>query len=112
MHSRRAEVGVDQQGALAELGKDDGEVGREIGATLAALGTENRQHLALLGPVEPAQHQLAADRAQLLDARAERLIRGDDLVAQAALLARHLAQVGVGELARQRELDVGFADEA
>jgi hypothetical protein len=43
---------------------------------------------------------------------AERLVRGDDLVAQAALLAGHLAQVGVRELPRQRELDLGLADQA
>jgi hypothetical protein len=67
--ARRAHVGVDEQGAFAELGEDDGEIRRQVGAALAALGADDRQHLAFLGAVEPAQHELAADRPQLLDAR-------------------------------------------
>jgi hypothetical protein len=69
-------------------------------ARFAALRADDRQHLALLGAVEPAQHELAADGAQLLDAGAERLVRGDELFAERARLARLGAQVRVGELSR------------
>src|SRR5450755_21181 len=109
--ARLTHVGVDEKRALAELREDDREIGRQVGTPFAALRADDGEHLALLGAIEPAQHELAADRAQLLDARAERLIGGHQLVAQRVSIAWRLAQVGVGELARQRELDVGFADQ-
>ena len=111
MLTRLAHVGVDQQRALAELREDDRQVGGEIAAPFAALGADDGQHLAFLGAVEPAQHQLAADGSDLFDARAERLVGGDEVVAELARVAWLLAQVGVGELARQRELDVRLADQ-
>ena len=65
----------------------------------------------MIGLLEPSQHQLAADRAHLVDPRAERLVGRDQLVTHVALAVGR-AQVGVVELPRQREVHVGGADQA
>ena len=95
-----AQVGIDEQGSLPELRKDDREVRCEVAAPLAALGADDGQDLPLIGLVEPAQHELAADGAQLLHTRTERLVRGNEFVADGLLVTRRFAQISVGELTR------------
>jgi hypothetical protein len=58
---------------------------------------------------EPAQHQLAADRAQRLDLGRERLVGGDQLRRQPGLA---FLQIRIGKLTRQHLLDVLFAHQA
>jgi hypothetical protein len=69
--ARLAQVGVDQQGLLAELGKHHRQVGREHRHAVARIDPDHGQRAPPAR--EPAQHQLAAHGAQLLDLRAERL---------------------------------------
>jgi len=47
--TRLTHVGIDQQGALAELREDDRQIRGEITASLATLRADDGQNLALLG---------------------------------------------------------------
>ena len=104
---RRAQVRIDQQGLLAELGKDHGQVGGKDGCAIVRIDTHHHQRL--VAACEPAQHQLAADGAQGFDLLAKWLVRGKQLVRKVAGAAR---QVGIIELAREYLLDIGFGDQA
>ena len=75
-----AQIGIDQQRALAELGEDDRQVGGDEAAALAGVRAEHRQCPATAIDVEPAKQQLAAQGAQLLDDQTERVERGDFLI--------------------------------
>ena len=100
-----AQVRINQKRAFAQLREDDRQIGRQVTAALAPGCANDGQYLALFGFVEPAHHELAANCSQLINQRAERLISGDQLSTQGLLLI-HRAQVGIGKLPGQRELDV------
>jgi hypothetical protein len=61
---RVAQVTVDDQGALADLGEDHAEVGADEALAVAAVDAGDRQRGAARRAVEPAGHELAAQAAQ------------------------------------------------
>lgn len=104
-----AQVGVDDEGALAELREDDAEVGGDPGAAFVPAGAGDGEGFLLGAGVEPAQHELAAQGAERFDLRGERLVGGDHGGLDGALPG---GEVGVVELAQQGLFNVGVGDEA
>src|SRR4029078_3840833 len=114
---RRAEVGIDQKGALAELAEGGAQVGGDESAAFARAGAADGKRAAAGGRVEPADEELRANGAQLFHDRVERIPGGDEVLADAVrsrdevgefvLLGERFAQVGVGD---QVELDRRLAE--
>jgi len=100
----RAHVGIDQQGALAQLRKQHRQVGCDIAATITTLGAGNRQCRTLHTGTKPAHHQLTTQGTQGFNLFAERIIGRDNLFADAAFTT---AQVRIGKLAGQGKIDIG-----
>jgi hypothetical protein len=106
--ARLAQVGVDDQRALAHLREQHGQVGGDVAAAFAGAGADDGER-GLRGVVlEPAQHQLRAQAAQVLDGRAVRLVRGDQVLAQAGIRR----QAGVAELQGERLAHVLVGEQA
>ena len=77
MLSRRAQIGVDQKRAFAELRKNDRKVRGHIAASFAGAGTDDRQHPVPHPGIGPTDHQLGPKRPELLGARVKRLVSDD-----------------------------------
>jgi hypothetical protein len=75
------------------------------------LGADDGQRLAAGSLVEPAQHELGADGAQLFGARPEGFVGGHQLPREGLRIRPMNGQIRVGELLGERELDVRLADE-
>ena len=107
--ARMAQVGVDDEGALAQLREDHAEVGGDPRASFVPAGAGDGEGFLLGAGVEPAQHELAAQGAERFDLRGERLVGGDHGGLDGALPG---GEIGVVELAQQGLFDVGVGDEA
>ena len=109
MLARVAQVGVDQQRAMAELGEQHREVGRDVAAALLVARADDGERPVAGLRVVPADHELGAQRAHLLDARVVRVERREHLAAD--VLGAGLEVVEV-ILLGERALQVFLADEA
>src|SRR5882672_6735346 len=106
---RCAQIGIDQERPLAELGKDHGEVGGHVAAPLARARAGNGQR-PVPGPgLGPTHRQLGAQRPQLLGARVKRFVSDDELPADAVVAGQ---QVGKIILFRDRAAQVVLGDQA
>lgn len=78
-----AQVGIDQQGAFAQLREDNGQIGGDEAAPFRLAGADDSQGIVAAFGIDPAQHELAAQGAQLLDHRAEGFEGSNDIFANA-----------------------------
>src|SRR6185369_9668875 len=108
MLARPAQVRIDEQRALAQLREQDGEVGRDIAAPFAHARADDGQRRVARVVLEPAQHQLAAQRAQVFDGLGFRLARRDQLLAEAGVLR----QARIPELQGQHLAHILFREQA
>src|SRR6202521_1291734 len=105
--ARMPHVGIDQQRSLAELREHRRQIRGQPATALAAFSAGNREHFAG-GVVEPAQNQLAAQRAQRFHRLALRLMSRDDIITDTTLAASRQDWIVV--LMRKRQLDIVFRD--
>jgi len=107
MLARVAQVRVDQQGTLAELRKQHGEIRGDVAAAFALAGAGHDQDVPLdAGLAEPADQQLGAQCAQLFGARMVLLMGRHQFGADAAVAGEQLRQLV------QRVDQVALADQA
>src|SRR5690242_801739 len=109
MLSRRAQVGIDQKRALAELRKDHGKVGRHVTAPFAGARTGDRERAVSETRLGPAHQQLGSQRPQLFGTGVKRFVSHDELAADAFVAWQQMGKIVLpGDSATQ----VVFRDQA
>lgn len=83
-----AQVGINERSVRSPSCEDLGEIGGNEAASFAVIRTDDGERFAFVVGIEPAQHELAAQGAQLLDDGAEGLVGGDEFSAQALVVSR------------------------
>jgi len=106
--ARVAQVGIDHQSALAQLGQQDREVGGEVASAFGAPRTHDSQRRVARVVFKPSQHQLAAQRTQVFDRGTLRLPGRHQFAGQRAIARQgHLTK-----LHRQRQPHVLGSEQA
>src|SRR5881394_4591341 len=96
-----AQIRVHEDCALAELRKDDGKAGDEETAAFLRCGADDGERFAFEITVEPAQHQLAAQRAQWFDLGSEGIEGGEQRLADFRFASD---EIRIIELTCEREI--------
>src|ERR1039458_9676478 len=83
MLARMTHICIYEECALADLGEHGCQIGGEPTASLAALGTDDRQHLAG-GALKPTDGELSAQYPKSLHAFGLRTVCGDHVICHTA----------------------------
>src|SRR5579862_2832807 len=104
MLPRLAQIGIDEQGAAAQLRKRDRELCSKLRASLAGTRTQQREHPRTTATVR-AHEQFGAQAANRLAALAVRIVRQDEIFAWPEPLALPEDQLFCARPAAQRFLN-------